>query len=103
MTAQKILKILGEWEGFRVGTVGPAPGDPSEVWIELTAENGSGRCSGCGSLSHTVHDSTIQWIRELPVFGKTTWLMITRRRMLCPACGPKLEALTWLDPYSRFS
>ncbi|QHI69027.1 ISL3 family transposase [Tichowtungia aerotolerans] len=103
MTAQKILKILGEWEGFRVGTVGPAPGDPSEVWIELTAENGSGRCSGCGSLSHTVHDSTIRWIRELPVFGKTTWLMITRRRMLCPACGPKLEALTWLDPYSRFT
>lgn len=34
MNAQKIIEILGEWEGYRVSTVGSAPSDSSEVWIE---------------------------------------------------------------------
>ena len=103
MTAQKILKILGEWEGYRVGTVGQAPGRPSEVWIELQPDNTSGVCSECGACSHHIHDSSVRWIRDLPVFGKTTWLMVTRRRILCPICGPKLETLSWLEPYSRLT
>jgi transposase len=101
MTAQKILETLGEWKGYRVGTSGPAPGDPSEVWIELIPHNPSGLCSGCGACVASVHESTVRWIRDLPVFGKTTWLVVARRRLCCPTCGPKLEALDWIDPLSR--
>lgn len=103
MTAQKIIEILGEWEGYRVNTVGPAPSDPSEIWIELLPHKTSGRCSGCTTLAQSVHDSSIRWIRDLPLFGKPVRLMVVRRRVLCPACGPRLEALSWNEPYSRFT
>lgn len=103
MTAQKIIEILGEWESYRVNTVGPAPSDPSEIWIELLPDKTSGRCSGCKSLAPSVHDSSIRWIRDLPVFGKPVRLMVIRRRVLCPVCGPKLEALNWNESYSRFT
>jgi transposase len=35
------------------------------------------------------------------VFEAATHLLIIRRRVLCPVCGPKLEQLPWLDKYSR--
>ena len=103
MTAQKILETLGEWNGYRVGTTGPAPSNPSEVWIELRPHRPSGLCSGCGTPAEGVHETTERWIRDLPVFGKATWLLVTRRRLRCSTCGPKLEALDWLEPYSRFT
>lgn len=103
MTAQKILEILGEWEGHRVGTVGPAPDDTSQVWIELIPSRSSGICSCCKQESCSIHDAEERWIRDLPILGKETWLLISRRRVLCPHCGPKVEQLSWLDIYSRYT
>jgi len=103
LTGQELIKILGGWEGYRVGTVGPTrhgKGD-DEVWIELVPEDQPGVCDGCGRVCGQIHDTTQRWVRELPVFGKVTRLLVHRRRVLCPDCGPKLERLTWLDRHAR--
>ena len=48
-----------------------------------------------------VHDWSQREIRDLPVFDADTILVVWRARVRCPNCGPKLEALDWLDPHAR--
>ncbi len=37
----------------------------------------------------------------MPIFGARTHLLVIRRRVHCPTCGPKLEHLSWFDKYAR--
>lgn len=102
MTEKELIKILGGWEGYHVGTVGPGTGKKAnEVWIELLPDPGPGICHECGKSCDHVHDTTERWIDDLPVFDRPTRLLVHRRRMLCSSCGPKIERLSWLDPHQR--
>ena len=100
MTGQELIKILGGWEGYRIGTAGLGA-EGKEVWIELVAEERPGICDGCGRRCQQVHDTRERWIDDLPVFDKPTRLLVHRRRMLCPRCGPKIERLGWLERGQR--
>ena len=40
-------------------------------------------------------------MRDLPIFEVAVELIVPRLRVLCSNCGPKLERLDWLEPYSR--
>lgn len=83
---------------FEAGTKGPT----AQVWIELLPDyTGPMVCSGCGGKTHPLHDVTERWVRDLPILDAQTRLLVHRRRVLCPRCGPKLEKLSWLDRYSR--
>ena len=99
------INALGEWEGYKIGSVGRfSEGGHTkrpEIWIELFPNGSSGICSGCGKVVEHVHDYNERWIRDLPVFEYDTWLLVHRRRLSCPQCGPKLECLSWLGHYSR--
>jgi transposase len=97
---------LGGWKGYRVGTVerfeagekGPRP----QAWIELLLDpSREKRCSGCNELVDGIHDYEERWIRDLPVWGADTRLLMHRCRLACPRCGPKLEHLDWVDRYAR--
>jgi transposase len=99
------IAFLGVWEGFRVVSVerrDPCP-DRSwpEVWIELRPESGPPRCSGCGGIGEQIHDVDERWIRDLPLLDAETWLRLPRRRVDCARCGPKVEVISWLEPYAR--
>jgi transposase len=100
LTDQELITILGGWEGYHVGTVGPGP-VADQFWVELLPNGGPGVCDGCGAVCEQVHDTTTRWVRDLPVFDKATHLLVHRRRMRCPRCGPKLERLAWLDRSCR--
>jgi transposase len=97
---------LGAWEGYRAGTVGrwerSATRPRPEVWIELhPLPGGVMLCDGCGQPVTQVHELTERWVRDLPLFDAEVWLLVHRRRVLCPRCGPKLERLSWLERYQR--
>jgi transposase len=100
------IAFLGQWEGYSTGDVQrlePGPGRPRpEVWIELRPDKTRPLCcSGCGRRIDRSHDFELRFIRDLPLLDAETWLRVPRRRVQCPACGPKLERLDWLDPYAR--
>src|SRR6185436_6213155 len=100
------MEALGCWEGYRVGTVERMEVCDTrlrpEVWIELLAVRDPSRvCSGCGKVVTPVHDLTERWVRDLPILGADTWLLIQRVRVACPDCGPKLAEVSWLEPYAR--
>jgi transposase len=106
LSKDDLTAVLGEWEGYRIGTAGRfeagEKGPTAQVWIELIPDYSRPMiCSGCGQETHQLHDLTERWIRDLPIFDAQTHLLVHRRRVLCPNCGPKLEKLSWLDPYSR--
>lgn len=77
---------------------GPRP----EVWIDLIALGDQPRkCSGCDGFVGRIHDWSEREIRDLPLFGADTVLVVSRARVACPRCGPRLEALEWLEPHAR--
>jgi len=106
VSKEQDTRLLGGWEGYRVVTAERfEPGikaPASQAWIELFPLRRQGMiCSGCGKSVHQVHDITERWVRDLPILEAQTQLLVHRRRVLCPRCGPKLEQLSWLGRYDR--
>jgi len=102
----QVTKLLGVWEGYRIGTVGRfgagEKGPTAQVWIELLPDPDHPMvCSGCQQVVGKVHETTERWVRELPILDAQTHLLVHRRRVLCPTCGPKIEQLAWLGSYQR--
>jgi transposase len=98
-----IAELLGGWEGYSIGTVGRRMADDKpQVWIELLPVRDHPRvCSGCGGSCRSVHEVEERWVKDLPILDCSTHLLVHRVRVNCPACGPKLERLSWLEPYAR--
>ena len=106
MSKEDLSRALGEWEGYSIGACrrfkAGEKGGREQVWIELLAKsNVEMVCSGCGETTTRLHDVTERWVQDLPILGAETRLLIWRRRVNCRRCGPKLEALSWLEPYDR--
>jgi len=106
LSKEEVTALLGGWEGYRLGPVqrfeAGQKGPTAEVWIELLPDYSRPMiCSGCGQATHQLHDVSERWVRDLPILDATTWLRVPRRRVDCPHCGPKIEHLPWLAPYSR--
>lgn len=98
-------RFLGEWEGYDVAAIHRLPRRgkrPARIRIELTPQQDrAGRCSGCGRKVSSVHDTAIRVVRDLPILDAETHVVVPRRRLACPRCGPKLEKLSWLSPWGR--
>ena len=97
---------LGGWKGYRVGTTdrfeAGVKGSRAEVWIDLLAFGDKPRlCCTCGKFANRVHDWSEREVRDLPVFDMDTVLVVSRARVACLTCGPRLEALSWLEPHAR--
>ena len=105
MPSDDVIALLGGWEGYRVGTVqryaAGAQGPTPQVWIELVRGPGPFVCSSCGRPCVRYHDREERWVRDLPILDAQTHLLVPRYRVDCPTCGPKLEWLSWLLPWSR--
>ena len=94
MSREQVTWILGEWEGYDVGTVGRSragqKGPTAQVWIELVPRRDRPMiCSGCGRTVQEVHETTARWVRDLPILDAETHLLVHRRRVWCPVCGLK--------------
>lgn len=105
MPSKDVTALLGEWEGYRIGTVqrfaagkqGPRP----QVWIELIRGCGPFVCLGCGRSWDRPHDWEERWVRDLPILDAETHLLFQRFRVDCPDCGRRVERLSWLAKHGR--
>ncbi|HVH63651.1 MAG TPA: ISL3 family transposase [Candidatus Dormibacteraeota bacterium] len=108
MAYDEITAVLGGWPGFVIRTVTREPGGTQSgaprVTIELEPMPGATRhCSRCGQATAQIHDVATRRVRELPILDAETWLVLPLARVLCPTCGPTVEALPWLDRYARMT
>jgi len=108
----RFLEQIGGWHGFEVVNVAlddelrpDAFGIPAAgIIIALQPKTGEApRCSRCGAEVRDVHDVSSRRVRDLPIMGRDTWLVLPRRRVQCPQCGPTVEAVPWLDRYQRMT
>ena len=103
MSQPDIISITRGWEGYRVvksTTLGI--GSHKRIEVELVPLSGPQMlCPKCGGRCKGVHETTKRTIRDLPILDAQTYLIVHRRRLLCPDCGPVLESLSWLGKYSR--
>jgi len=96
--------LLAGWEGYTVQSVKRlvATADrPAQVHLELVRTARTFTCSGCGQCCTHVHEVTRRCVRDLPILDAETFVWFSRYRVVCPACGPKVEALPWLSPWAR--
>ena len=101
---EQCIRVLGGWTGYEPGQVEVREADesgPREVWIGLNRKTSRYRCSGCGKLCARYHDAEEREVLDLPILGVRVRLFLWRFRAACPRCGPRLEALDWLEPRSR--
>lgn len=105
MSAEDAMTALGGWQGYRVSRLSWTDRKQrphADVIVELTPlPDQPLTCSGCGEAVFLVHDVDIRQVLDLPLLDYRTVIVVPRRRVHCPACGPKLEALEWLAPYAR--
>lgn len=103
MSQPDVIAITGGWEGYRVVKSTPLSiGNQKRIEVELVPLSGSQMlCPKCGGPCKGVHETTKRMIRDLPILDAQTYLIVHRRRLLCPECGPVLETLPWLERYSR--
>jgi transposase len=97
------ISRLGGWEGYEVRacTLERREGK-SWCLIELGPDAEQRLCcSGCLRWCEAVHDVQPRRVRDLPLFEHRVELLVPRVRVACPACGPKLQLLSWLDAYAR--
>jgi transposase len=99
------ISIHGQWEGYRVArSTTLVTGINKQIEIELVPLNNQELlCPSCGGRCTGVHETTKRRIRDLPILDHRTFLIVHRRRLLCPQCGPVLESLPWLGRYSRIT
>lgn len=103
MSLLDVIADVGGWEGYRIAETRSLESCGSRrIEIELVPERSNGLiCDGCGQHVDAVHETTRRTIRDLPILDAQTLLIVPRRRLLCPRCGPCVERLSWLDRYSR--
>ena len=108
MAYEEITLLLGGWPGFVIEAVAREPAGTRKqgpcITIRLVAEPGARRCcSRCGEACDGTHDVSVRRVRELPILDAETWLLVPLARVVCPTCGPTVEALPWLDRYARMT
>lgn len=103
MSVLDVIAVAGGWEGYRVASTRTFElNGARRIEVELVPQKVTDLiCSGCGQATDQVHEITNRLVRDLPILDAQTWLIVPRRRLMCPRCGPALEHLSWLDKYSR--
>ena len=103
MASAECIARLGGWEGYEyLESWEERRGEQLWCVIRLQAKLGLARvCSGCGTATTAIHDSQERGVRDLPIFEVPVELRVPRLRLACGGCGPKLERLSWLEPYAR--
>lgn len=103
MAAAQCISRLGAWEGYEVESEEEIHRQGvSWCVIRLKPMTPALRCcSSCGEWVESIHDLQERRVRDLPIFEVPVELIVPRVRLLCPHCGPKLEQLSWLEPYAR--
>jgi transposase len=96
------IDLFGNWEGYTVVGVRVPQNPKRSIHIHLRPRHGWwGGCGQCGCTGCEYHDRTVRIVRDLPVFEHPVKLHVVVRRVVCPVCGPRREAIPWLDAYAR--
>ena len=74
---------------------------PDGVSVRVALRRRRAACSACGQLCRHVHDRALRRWRHLDLGGQRCFVEYELRRVRCPDCGVRVEALPWARPGAR--
>ncbi len=74
---------------------------PGGVSVRVALRRRRAACSGCGQVCRHVHDRALRRWRHLDLGGLRCFVEYELRRVRCPDCGVRVEALPWARPGAR--
>ncbi len=60
--------------------------DETFIYIHVQMPRKAHTCPCCGKSTDKVHDYRKQYIKDIPAFGKLTYIVLNKRRYVCPSC-----------------
>lgn len=60
--------------------------DENYIYIYVQMPRKAHTCPCCGKSTEKVHDYRKQYIKDIPAFGKLTYIVLNKRRYVCPSC-----------------
>lgn len=100
MRATSILRILLALQSTRVLGVEL---DEDGIIVDVAPTHRVPRCGDCGRKVQAIHEYRERQWRHLDLGGIMTHLRYELRRVDCPRCGPRVEAVPWAEPGSGFT
>lgn len=98
MQVTTILNRVEKHKGFVFGTARFVNGGNGCEHIEVAVRprrGSKGRCSGCGRRGSAYDHLPERRFEYVPLWGFSVLLVYAMRRVDCPACGVKVEAVPW--------
>ncbi len=74
---------------------------PEGVVVEVALRRRRAACSGCGQVCRSVHDRSRRRWRHLDLAGQRLHVEYCVRRVRCPDCGVRVEAVPFARPRAR--
>jgi transposase len=74
---------------------------PAGVTVRVALRRRRAACSGCGQVCRQVHDRAWRRWRHLDLAGNRCFVEYELRRVRCPDCGVRVEAVPWSRPRAR--
>jgi len=71
------------------------------VVVEVALRRRRAACSACGQVVGSVHDRSLRRWRYLDLAGQRLLLEYALRRIRCPDCGVRVEAVPFARPRAR--
>lgn len=85
-------------------TVDSCVHQPGEVHLKLRLLKDKAACPHCKKLSEEIHQNRPISLRDLPVFGRATYLKVPRRQFYCSSCQRYFtESLNFMDEGRRYT
>jgi transposase len=96
--------IIKELVGLQDIIVNKVEQNEKEIYIHLELERKEHICPCCSRRTDKVHDYRTQKVCDIPIQGKHTYLILRKRRYVCPHCGKRFyEENTFLPHYHRLT
>ena len=105
MRIQRILNRVQKFQSFVYGEarlVDEFPRPALEVMVRPRA-NSRPICSGCGRKRSGYDRLGVRRYEFVPFWGMLVFFVYARRRVDCPSCGGKAEALPWAEGKHRWT
>ena len=104
----QLKSILNRVQKFRSFVYGEAAwvgaGDAAQLEVEVTERaNGRPVCSGCGRVRPGYDRLPRRRFEFVPLWGIRVFLVYAPRRVACPTCGVRVEALPWATGKHRLT
>ena len=96
MQVKTILNRIQRHQSFVYGPTRLVQGHQLALEVEVRPRaNARAKCSGCGNTASGYDTLPARRFEFVPLWGIAVFLVYAMRRVSCPSCGVKVEAVPW--------